>query len=147
MAAERGYHLQRAVNTLRGLDRRQDSFTRRPEPDSWAKGIDLNKKGMLDEYYAYRGLTEEGLPTRERLEVAVRLESMGRLGYAKNHLPLEEIIKDPSPNKFGRGLKNKVRTRIMGNMSQAPENLKQQFLKAGEKQRLSQAEKQRGHNL
>ncbi len=151
MAAERGYHIQRAINTLRGLDRRHDSFTRRPEPDSWARGIDMNKQGMLDEYYAYRGLCEDGLPTLERLaelglsDVAWRLDSVGRLGCMnepKYYLPVQKVIKDPAPDKFGKGLKmkikNKVRAKVMGNMTESPENLKNQFLKMSEKRRRKQ---------
>jgi aldehyde:ferredoxin oxidoreductase len=148
MAAERGYQIERAINTLRGQDRRHDSFSRRPEPDSWAEGIDLNKKGMLDEYYAYRGLSEDGLPTWERLEelgltdVAMRLESIGRLGCAKHYSPLEKIIKNPAPAEFDAGLKmkikNKIRTKIMNKMTQSPESLRQVFLKAGERQKRKQ---------
>jgi aldehyde:ferredoxin oxidoreductase len=151
LAAERSYQLMRAINTLRGRDRRHDSFTRRPEPDSWARGIDLNRKGMLDEYYAYRGLTSDGLPTAERLtelglgEVAQRLEAAGRLGRLANpadYRPLTALIKDPSPKKFNNGLKmkiqNRVRAKIMAHMAEDPQNLRQRFKKIGDKRRRKQ---------
>ena len=154
IAAERGYQIQRAINTLRGMDRRDDSYTKRPEPDSWARGIDLNRKGMLEEYYAYRGLSDDGLPTAERLaelgldEVAQRLEVHGRLGKLNGHksyLPLAGIIRNPDPAKFGKGLKakiqNRVRAKVMAKMAENSENLKQQFMKIGDKRRRKEGKR------
>jgi len=140
--------MQRAINALRGMDRRNDSFTKRPESDSWAQGIDLNKKGMLEEYYAYRGLSDEGLPTAERLQelglddVALRLASVNRLGRPANqgdYLALAKIVKNPDPSKFGKGLKariqNQVRSKVMAKLERDSETLKQHFLKIGDKRR------------
>ncbi len=148
IASERGYQIERAINALKGMDRRNDTFTRRPEPDSWGQGIDMNKKGMLEEYYAYRGLSNDGLPTAERLkelgldEVAHRLASVNRLGRLKSksdYLPLEKIIKNPDPTGFGRGLKariqNRARTKVMARLEKDAENLERHFLKMGDKRR------------
>ncbi len=87
-AGARGYHVEKAINARLGVDRLQDTFPTRPEAESWSKGIDLDHPGMLEEYYRYRGCSEEGLPIRERLEeldlgqVADDLADEGRLGAA-----------------------------------------------------------------
>ena len=152
VAAERGYQVQRAINALRGMDRRHDSFSKRPETDSWAQNIDLNKKGMLDEYYAYRGLSANGLPTSERLtelgldEVARYLEAhnrLGRLNGQNAYLPLTEIIRNPDPSRFGKGLKvrlkNRLMTKTMTRMTQDTENLRRHFIKIGDRRRRKEA--------
>lgn len=113
-AAERVLQVERAINALRGMARKDDSFTKRPEPDSWGHGIDLEAKGMLDEYYAYRGLSGDGLATRPRLEeiglesVADGLENWRLLGTAVTHLPVSTIVTDPTQADLGRGLWSKI---------------------------------------
>jgi aldehyde:ferredoxin oxidoreductase len=146
-AAERSNQIQRAINALHGLDRRHDAFTRRPEPDSWAQGIDLDRPGMLDEYYAYRGLSRNGLPTMERLqnvglqEVADQLNDKGLLDHCwteEDHRP-ESIIKNPTPDEIGGSIKAKVqsriRKRIMGRLSEDPLTYREHFRKKGRKNR------------
>lgn len=114
--AERSNQIERAINSLQGLDRRQDSFTRRPEKDSWAQGIDLDRPGMLDEYYECRGLSKRGLPTLQRL-LDAKLDDLAS-DLQKNRLvdsytdsdhyrALNQIIKNPSILEIGRGLKAK----------------------------------------
>jgi hypothetical protein len=103
LAGERGYQVQRAFNALRGVDRSKDGFVRRPEPDSWAHGIDLDHPGMLDEYYRFRGCTPLGLPLRSRLEevglrsVANDLEQAGRLGEPSAADPIRTALEQIHP--------------------------------------------------
>jgi aldehyde:ferredoxin oxidoreductase len=89
-AAERIVNLKRAFNARLGLDRKDDTlpdrFLKEPMPDGPAKGMVVNLKPMLDEYYAERGWdVETGLQRRETLEklgledVADDLERRGRL--------------------------------------------------------------------
>jgi aldehyde:ferredoxin oxidoreductase len=144
MAGERGYQVERAINALRGMNRTHDSFTRRPEPDSWGKGINLNAAGMIDEYYEYRGLSADGLLTRERLEelglgmVADDLEKKNILGNQPTSLSLKEIIKNPSGDDIGKSLKSKIQHRIekyvMGKLEKDPIYFRNFFKKAGRKQ-------------
>ncbi len=63
-SAERAYQIERCINTLLGLTRADDirKGTLRGEKNP----VDL--PGMLDEYYRYRGCSDNGLPTRKRLE-------------------------------------------------------------------------------
>ncbi len=63
-SAERAYQVERCFNALLGITRKDDSRkgTKRGEEDP------INHPGMLDEYYRYRGCSNEGLPTRKRLE-------------------------------------------------------------------------------
>ncbi len=62
--AERAYQLEKAYNALLGIDKKDDcrQGTKRGKKDP----IDL--PGMLDEYYHYRGCSDQGLPTRKRLQ-------------------------------------------------------------------------------
>ena len=117
-SAERVYQVERAINTLRGMTRKNDGFTRRPEPDSWGQGIDLNARGMLDEYYDYRGLSPDGLPCRQRLEevelkpVAETLELLNLLGKSNTCLPVSTIAKNPAGKEIGRNIISKIINRI-----------------------------------
>ena len=62
-AAERAYQLEKCFNALLGITRKDDyrHGTRRGEEDP------IHHPGMLDEYYWYRGCSEDGLPTEKRL--------------------------------------------------------------------------------
>jgi aldehyde:ferredoxin oxidoreductase len=71
---ERIWNLERAFNVREGVQRRQDVLPYRvmhePVPEGMHKGMycppeELN--AMLDTYYALRGWTSEGIPTREKL--------------------------------------------------------------------------------
>ncbi len=62
-AAERAYQIERCFNTLLGLTRKDD--VRKGTLRGQKNPIDL--PGMLDEYYEYRGCSNDGLPTRKRL--------------------------------------------------------------------------------
>jgi aldehyde:ferredoxin oxidoreductase len=119
-AAERGNQVERAINALRGHHRKHDAFTKRPEPDSWAAGIDLDKQGMLDEYYAFRGLSSQGRPTVRRLQ-EIGLENLSQT--LKNHGVLDEApedsrhsfqsqVQDPLGIRFRRGLPFNIFTMI-----------------------------------
>ena len=71
----------RCPRILLGIDRKDDSRrgTKRGEEDP------VNLPGMLDEYYYYRGCSEDGLPTRKRFleiglgDVAEALAWQGKL--------------------------------------------------------------------
>lgn len=148
IAAERGYQVERAINTLRGCDRRHDSFTRRPEPDSWAQGIDLQAPGMLDEYYSYRGLSPKGLPTKERLkelnldELASDLEKrhlVDSLNSPEKYFHLDRIVKNPIPGELDKGIRSKLEDKIMtimmGQMGKKPENLRNLYRLQGKRRK------------
>jgi len=74
--------VEKSLNALLGITRKDDTRqgTRRGEQDPIAQ------PGMLDEYYYYRGCSEDGLPTRKRLleiglsDVAEDLARTGKLG-------------------------------------------------------------------
>ncbi|MCP4715782.1 MAG: aldehyde ferredoxin oxidoreductase family protein [Deltaproteobacteria bacterium] len=80
-AAERIYQLEKSYNAMLGIDRKDDyrRGTRRGQQDP------MDHPDMLDEYYHYRGCSDDGLPTRKRLEevgltaVADNLAQNGRL--------------------------------------------------------------------
>jgi aldehyde:ferredoxin oxidoreductase len=63
-ATERAYQVERAFNALLGITMKDDirHGTRRGDEDP------IYHPGMLQEYYHYRGCSEDGLPTRKRLE-------------------------------------------------------------------------------
>ena len=63
-SAERAYQVEKCYNALLGNDRKDDvrQGTRRGQEDP------INHPGMLDEYYHYRGCSNDGLPTRKRLK-------------------------------------------------------------------------------
>ncbi len=62
-AAERAYQIERCFNALLGITRKDD--TRKGTLRGEKNPVDL--PGMLDEYYTYRGCSQDGLPTRKRL--------------------------------------------------------------------------------
>jgi aldehyde:ferredoxin oxidoreductase len=64
MAAERSYQIERCINALQGITRKDD--TRKGTLRGEKNPVEL--PGMLDEYYEYRGCSSDGLPTRKRLE-------------------------------------------------------------------------------
>jgi aldehyde:ferredoxin oxidoreductase len=147
-AAERGVQVERAINSLRGVDRKKDSFTKRPEKDSWGQDIEFDHPGMLDEYYEYRGLSKRGLLTRERLfdagleDLATLLESCGLLDDwtdTNGYRPLETIIRNPSILEIGTGVKARVqssiRKHIMKKMGENPLKYRQHFKHVGIKNR------------
>lgn len=72
---ERIWNLERAFNVREGIGREQDVLPHRvmhePVPEGMHQGMhcppdELN--GMLDDYYALRGWTPDGVPTPERLQ-------------------------------------------------------------------------------
>jgi aldehyde:ferredoxin oxidoreductase len=72
-AAERIVNLKRAFNARLGLDRRDDTlpdrFLKEPMPDGPAKGMVVDLKPMLDEYYRARGWDiRTGLQKRSTLK-------------------------------------------------------------------------------
>lgn len=130
-AGERIVQTQRAVNSIRGLNGRDDSFTRRPENDSWASGINLEAEGMKEEYYRYRGLSPRGLHTRNRLtelglfEAIEILSSEGRLeAPIENPYQFSDIVRSPSPKNIRLRQKTRlihfVRNRVFLRMLKGP---------------------------
>lgn len=81
-ASERIYQVEKSFNALLGITRKDDvrTGTRRGKKDP------IHEPGMLEEYYWYRGCSEDGVPTRKRLEevglsdVAEALADAGRIG-------------------------------------------------------------------
>lgn len=73
--SERVYNLERVFNVREGLRRRDDTLPYRifeePIPAGPSKGHRVKRKEletMLDEYYEARGWSEEGIPTKAKLE-------------------------------------------------------------------------------
>jgi aldehyde:ferredoxin oxidoreductase len=73
-AGERVWNMEKAYNIREGWTRKDDSLPPRvfndPIPDGEAKGSHLTKEEfdfMLDDYYAARGWTKEGIPTKKKL--------------------------------------------------------------------------------
>jgi aldehyde:ferredoxin oxidoreductase len=92
-ATERIYQVEKSYNALLGIDRKDDNRhgTRRGHDDP------IGHPGMLDEYYRYRGCSDDGLPTRKRLEeigladVVEDLAGKGRL--SEQECPaIEELL-------------------------------------------------------
>jgi aldehyde:ferredoxin oxidoreductase len=81
-ASERIYQLEKSFNALLGITRKDDirTGTRRGKKDP------IDHPGMLEEYYWYRGCSEDGVPTRKRLQevglsdVVDDLTSAGKIG-------------------------------------------------------------------
>ena len=95
-ATERAYQIEKCFNALLGISRKDDlrAGTRRGEEDP------IHHPGMLDEYYHYRGCSEDGLPTRKRLteigltDAAQDLAAAGKLG--ERECPAIEELRAPS---------------------------------------------------
>jgi len=71
---ERVWNMEKAYNIREGWTRKDDSLPSRvfndPIPDGPAKGSVLSKEEfdfMLDDYYAARGWTRDGMPTKKKL--------------------------------------------------------------------------------
>ena len=62
-AAKRYRTLVRAINTRRGLRRKDD----KPPKNHWKKRFPELEKELLDTYYAFKGWNEQGIPTEESL--------------------------------------------------------------------------------
>jgi len=62
--ASRNRNLVRALNVRRGL-RREDE---RPPEDHWAVRDHEFEQKLLDDYYAFKGWTKDGIPTKETLD-------------------------------------------------------------------------------
>lgn len=99
---------------------------------------------MLDEYYAYRGLSQRGFLTQERLlnaelpEIVLELAKEDLIDHcsdSKDSLTLDKIIKNPSPQDFNRSLKtrvqNKLKGHIMGKLSEDPLKYREHFKRIG----------------
>jgi aldehyde:ferredoxin oxidoreductase len=84
-SAERAYQIEKGYNAMLGITREDDvrQGTTRGEEDP------ITHPGMLDEYYYYRGCSEEGLPTNKRLcevglsDVVEDLAKRGKLADRK----------------------------------------------------------------
>jgi len=79
-AGERASNLKRLYNVRLGMSRKDDTLPHRilheALPDGGAANFLPNLEAMLDEYYAFRGWTPEGIPTRTKLE-ALGLDADG----------------------------------------------------------------------
>lgn len=61
--AARNRNLVRAINVRRGLRREEE----KPPEDHWKKREPETEEKLLDEYYKFKGWTNEGIPTKEKL--------------------------------------------------------------------------------
>ena len=69
---ERIFNLQRVINVSRGISRKDDTlperfFTEKLPNGPIAGHIVPPLREMLNEYYTYRGWSEEGIPTNKKL--------------------------------------------------------------------------------
>lgn len=62
--ARRNRNLVRAINVSRGLRRAVE----KPPEDHWKIREPENEKKLLDDYYAFKGWTEDGIPTKKTLD-------------------------------------------------------------------------------
>jgi aldehyde:ferredoxin oxidoreductase len=62
--ARRNRNLVRAINMSRGLKRADE----KPPEDHWQKREPENEQKLLDEYYKFKGWTNEGVPTKLTLD-------------------------------------------------------------------------------
>jgi benzoyl-CoA reductase subunit BamB len=62
-AAKRYRTLVRAINTRRGMRRKDDA----PPKNHWKKRFPELEKELLDTYYAFKGWNDQGIPTEETL--------------------------------------------------------------------------------
>lgn len=62
-AAKRYRTLVRAINTTRGVRRKDD----KPPENHWKKRFPELENELLDTYYAFKGWNEQGIPTEESL--------------------------------------------------------------------------------
>jgi aldehyde:ferredoxin oxidoreductase len=81
---ERIWNLERAFNVREGVGREQDVLPHRvmhePVPEGMHQGMHCPPDelgGMLDDYYALRGWTSDGVPTAERLQSLELAELVG----------------------------------------------------------------------
>ncbi len=100
---QRNRTLVRALNVRRGL-RREDE---RPPEDHWAVRDHEFEQKLLDDYYAFKGWTKDGIPTKETLD---ELE----LGYVSDDFIKRGILSGdessaPSDIWAGKGEEEKAR--------------------------------------
>ncbi len=83
-AGERASNLKRLYNVRLGMSRKEDTLPHRilheAFPDGGAANYLPNLEAMLDEYYAYRGWTQDGIPTRAKLDALGLGADGARLG-------------------------------------------------------------------
>lgn len=82
-AAKRYRTLVRALNTRRGMRRKDDA----PPKNHWKKRFPELEKELLDTYYAFKGWNEDGIPTKESLH------QLG-LDYVADDFIARGILKD-----------------------------------------------------
>jgi benzoyl-CoA reductase subunit BamB len=91
-AAKRYRTLIRAINTTRGVRRKDD----KPPENHWKKRFPELEKELLDTYYAFKGWNKQGIPTEESLRDLgldnVYQEFVSRGVYTEN----EDIPSEPT---------------------------------------------------
>ena len=68
---ERIFNLKRMINVRRGISRKDDTLPARflfQKHTKSAYPLNLFLRGLLDDYYSYRGWNQEGIPTKEKLK-------------------------------------------------------------------------------
>jgi len=86
---ERIYNVERAFNIREGMGRKDDTlpasfFVEKVTPWGPTGISEANFQEMLDEYYAFRGWDEKGIPTKEKLEELGLDDMVGQLREAAN---------------------------------------------------------------
>jgi aldehyde:ferredoxin oxidoreductase len=79
----RNRNLIRAINVRRGL-RRADE---KPPEDHWRKRFPELEQNLLDNYYRFKGWTNDGIPTKktlQELDMATVAEDLEQRGIIKN---------------------------------------------------------------
>ncbi|MEN6617328.1 MAG: aldehyde ferredoxin oxidoreductase C-terminal domain-containing protein [Syntrophorhabdus sp.] len=79
----RSRNLHRALNNRRGMTRKDE----KPPEDHWKRRYPEIEEDLLSTYYRFKGWTQDGIPTRERLE---ELD----LGYVADDLERRGILKN-----------------------------------------------------
>lgn len=93
---QRNRNLVRALNVRRGMRR----IDEKPPEDHWAVRDHVFEQKLLDDYYAFKGWTEDGIPTRKTLEsldlgfIADDFERQGILQGTK-----EGNVREPAAQK------------------------------------------------
>jgi benzoyl-CoA reductase subunit BamB len=86
-AAKRYRTLVRAINTRRGLRRKDD----KPPENHWKKRFPELEKELLDTYYAFKGWNDQGIPTEDALRelgLDYVFEAFDKRGiYSENESP------------------------------------------------------------
>jgi aldehyde:ferredoxin oxidoreductase len=95
---QRNRNLVRAVNVKRGMRRKDE----RPPEDHWAIRDEAFEQKLLDDYYAFKGWTKDGIPAKRTLDF-LNLEFVSSQFMEKGILTGEEDVPLPVITVKNRG--------------------------------------------